>query len=240
MRILHAAVFAILFSLLFAAQPILAQWSAAPGDTARNAFGPSAAGKANQCRGACGSGCPGSCEKTVSFACQGDAGLQRIESFSCGTHQGCRVHDDCLDACLQNASDQGACQQQCDTQIMEQFGFENSASWLMGKGPYDGQINFEYTRDAPSAPEPAYRCPAGATRQCGGNAQCINADGKAVDPLFDSYPTAAGSMRVSNFSAGAVCGDEVCQQTATIEMMSPMTIFRLVVLWALERARQEQ
>ncbi len=218
MKILHVFLVGLFFSGLLAAQPAAAQWSAEPGATTRNAFGPSGAGKANQCRGACGSGCPGSCEKTVSFECQGTAGLRRIETYDCGTHEGCRVHDDCLDACLQNSPDPGNCQTQCDSSVVQQFGFENSASWLTGRGPYDGRINFEYTRDEPAAPDAGYRCPTGATRQCGGSAGCIAADGSTVDPVFDSYPASMSTMQVSNFTSGAVCGDKVCQQTATIDV----------------------
>jgi hypothetical protein len=102
---------------------------------------------------------------------------------------------------------------------MERFGFESSASWLMGSGPYDGKATFEYTRDGPSALEPAYRCPAGATRQCGSNAGCTAADGSSVDPVFDTYSgMTANAMHVSDFSAGLVCGNKVCQQTADIQV----------------------
>jgi len=219
MKILGPAIFSLLLTgtLLLAVQPAAAQWAAEPGTTTRNAFGPAAAGKANQCRGACGSGCPGSCDKEVSYECQGDAQLRRVEAYSCGTHQGCRVHDDCLDACLQNSSQAGECQTQCDAQVMERFGFESSASWLIGRGPYDGQINYEYTIAAPAAAEPAYHCPEGASRQCGGSPGCATADGTAVEPVFENYPAAKG-MRVSAFRSGSVCGDKVCQQTATIEV----------------------
>ena len=102
---------------------------------------------------------------------------------------------------------------------MERFGFESSASWLIGGGPYDGKATFEYTRNGPAAPEPAYRCPTGATRQCGDSAVCTAADGRSVDPVFDTYPSAStNAMRVSDFSSGLVCGEKVCQQTANIEV----------------------
>jgi len=219
MKILRPAIFSLLLTgtLFLPVQPAAAQWAADPGATARNAFGPGAAGKANQCRGACGSGCPGTCDKAVSYECQGNAQLRRIESYDCGTHQGCRVHDDCLDTCLQKSSQPGECQKQCDTQVMERFGFENSASWLIGRGPYDGMINFEYTIAAPASPEPAYHCPDGATRQCGGSAGCAAADGTRVEPVFENYPATNG-MRVSAFRTGLVCGEKVCQQTASIEV----------------------
>jgi len=212
-------VVAIAGSMLLVANPSAAQWASGPGSTMRNAFGPDAGGRANQCRGACGSGCPASCAKEIAYECLDTAQLRRVEILTCGTHQGCRVHDDCLDACVQSSTQSGDCQRQCDTQVMERFGFESSASWLTGAGPYDGKATFEYTRDAPGAPEPAYRCPTGATRQCGGNPGCTAADGSSVDPVFDTYPTtAANAMRVSDFSSGLVCGEKVCQQTADIQV----------------------
>ena len=204
---------------LLAAIPAHAQWSAEPGATVRNAFGPQAGNSANQCRGACGSGCPDSCAETVSYECLDSAQLRRVVTYECGTHQGCRVHDDCLDACLQDSTRGGDCQTQCDAEVMERFGFESSASWLGGGGPYDGQISFIYTRDAPSALEPAYRCPGDASRQCSGSIGCTAADGARVDPVFDSYPEAgADAMRVSAFRSGLVCGDSVCQQATDIRI----------------------
>ena len=131
--------------------PSTAQWSAEPGATVRNAFGPQAGNSANECRGACGAGCPDSCAKTVSYECQDASRLRRVGAYDCGTHQGCRVHDDCLDACLQSGAQGRSCATQCDAEIMDRFGFESAGSWLMGEGPYDGEISFEYTRDAPDA-----------------------------------------------------------------------------------------
>jgi len=203
---------------LLVATSAAAQWSADPGATVRDAFGPQAGIKANQCRGACGGGCPKSCDKAVSYECTDGSRLRQVVTYECGTHQGCRVHDDCLDACLQSGAQGGNCQQQCDADVMQRFGFESATSWLMGGGPYDGQISFEYTRDAPNALEPAYRCPDGASRQCGGSAACT-ASGKRVDPVFDAYPAAgANAMRVSAFRSGLVCGDSVCQQATDIQI----------------------
>jgi len=204
---------------LLVAVPAAAQWAAGPGATVRDAFGPQAGFKANQCRGACGSGCPDSCTKTVSFECTDAPQLRRVVTYDCGTHEACRVHDDCLDACLMNSTGGGDCQMQCDTNVMDRFGFESSASWLMGGGPYDGQISFEYTRDAPNALEPAYRCPDGATRQCSGTAGCTAANGTRVDPVFDAYPAASmNAMRVSDFLSGPACGDSVCAPAVDIRV----------------------
>jgi len=217
----HPAVLSIALAILalLIAAPATAEWAAAPGATVRNAFGPvGGGGKANQCRGACGSGCPKSCKKTVSYECTDSPRLRRLITYQCGTHQGCRVHDDCLDKCIQSGEQGNACPAQCDAEVMDRFGFEKAGSWMIGKGPFDGQINFEYSLDAPDALDPASRCPTGATRQCSGRAGCM-ANGAWVEPVFDSYPGAgAGAMHISAFRAGPACGDRVCKQLADIRV----------------------
>jgi hypothetical protein len=217
----HSAVFSIgvAFFFLAAAPPAVAQWSAESGDTVRDAFGPQSGNSANQCRGACGGGCPGSCEETVAYECMGSAQLRRIVTYDCGTHQGCRVHDDCLDACIKSGTGVSDCSVQCDADVMEKFGFESAASWLTGGGPYDGRIRFEYTRNQPGGLEPAYGCPTDATRQCSATSGCKTENGAWVDPVFNNYPAAgAGAMRVSDFRSGPACGDGVCKQAADIEV----------------------
>ena len=192
-----------------------------PGDTVRNVFGPDVGLGANQCRGACGGSCPKSCERVVYYECSGASQLRRVEAFTCGTHQGCREHDACLDNCLQSNPDSGDCQSQCDATAMEVYGFESSASWALGKGPYDGNTIFEYTRYKPAELEAAYRCPEGAKRQCGDTPGCLAANGSPVDPVFDTYPGAGSrGMRISGLRTGPLCanGDRVCEQSATISM----------------------
>ncbi len=71
-----------------------AQWAAEPGESLRNAFGPVGPGGAAQCRGACGGGCPDSCAQAVIYECAGAGQLRRVVTYDCGTHPGCRVHDD--------------------------------------------------------------------------------------------------------------------------------------------------
>jgi hypothetical protein len=199
-----------------------AESSAEAGATVRNAFGPDVGVGANQCRGACGGGCPGSCSVEVAFECVGESKLRRIEAFTCGTHQGCREHDDCLDNCLLNSSESKDCQQACDADVMEKWGFDKATPWLLGQGPYDGEITFEYSRQAPGDPEPIYRCPPGAIRQCGENVPCVGPhDGRPVDAIFDSYPaTKPGAMQISGLRAGPLCDDEerVCQQALAIRI----------------------
>ena len=195
---------------------------AAPGETVRNVFGPDVGFGANQCRGACGGGCPKSCSIAISFECMGPSQLHRVEAFTCGTHQGCREHDACLDNCLQNNPESSECQPQCDASAMEVYGFESATSWLLGKGPYDGESTFEYTRHGATELEPAYRCPDGAKRQCDDGGVCITGNGGVVDPVFDAYPAAkSGAMQISALRTGPVCKDDsdrVCEQSANIQL----------------------
>jgi hypothetical protein len=202
--------------VLLAVSPTPVYASAEPGATVRDAFGPQSGDKANQCRGACGAGCPKTCDKTVTYECTDSSQLRRVMIYDCGTHQGCRVHDDCLDACPKSGDDAAMCGTQCDAEIMDRYGFGDAGSWLIGNGPYDGRIRFEYTRDGPRAVEPVYGCPEGASRQCSGNVGCV-AEGAWVEPVFDSYP-GAGAMRVAKFRAGPACGDSVCEQSADIRI----------------------
>jgi hypothetical protein len=191
------------------------------GATVRNDFGPDVGLGANMCRGACGGGCPRSCEIVVSYECMGASQLRRVEAFTCGTHRGCREHDDCLDACIRDNPGYRDCQPQCDAKALEVYG-ASAASWLLGKGPYDGKATFEYTRQGPRAPEPAYRCPEGARRECGARPGCVTAGGGPTDPVFDAYPSAGrGGMQISRLQTGPLCGDgraRVCTHSATIQL----------------------
>jgi hypothetical protein len=112
------------------------------------------------------------------------------------------------------------CDAYCHSEAVTAYGLPNATSWASGGGPFDGPpIIFQYTRNAPNALEPAYRCPEGAQLQCNGTkGQCL-AGGASVDPVFDSYPAAgAGAMRISSFRSGHLCGDGVCQQATLIRV----------------------
>lgn len=198
-----------------------AQWAASPGETVRNSFGPTKGERASMCRGACGLGCPGSCKQRVAYECLDSERLMQVTTYICSTHQGCRDHDDCLDACAQNQEPGFDCDAYCHTDAVNAYGLPNATSWAGGGGPFDGPpILFEYTRDAPNAPEPAFRCPDGAQLQCnGGKGQCSAEGGVSAVPVFDSYPSAGpGAMRVSGFRSGRLCGDRVCEQTNLIRV----------------------
>lgn len=199
----------------------LAQWAAQPGARVRNEFGPSNGTSATVCRGACGAGCPSSCAAGVAYECTAEDGLRRVRTYRCGTHPGCREHDDCLDRCLQENARGFDCQTRCHSEAIERYGFEDATSWAGGGGPYEGEaITFEYTRDAPSSPEPGFRCPDGSRRECAdGSARCVATDGSTVDPVFDSYSSPGpDAMRVSGFRAGPLCGDHVCEQSSDIQV----------------------
>ncbi len=219
---LAAAALGWVILLVLALNPLAALSAAERGATVRNVFGPDVGLGANQCRGACGGGCPKSCKLEVAYECMGAAQLRRVEAFTCGTHKGCREHDDCLDNCLQHNPNSQDCQPQCDAKAMQLYGFESSASWALGKGPYDGETTFEYTRHGPAELEAAYRCPEGARRQCDASSVCIAANGSPVDPVFDAYPAAnASGMRISALRTGPLCAgeaDKVCEQSANIRM----------------------
>lgn len=212
--------------LLPAAAP--AQWSAQPGDTVRNAFGPMPGTQGSMCRGACGKGCPDVCNEAVAFECLDAGRMRRVVSYTCRTHQGCRDHDDCLDACRQNAHGLD-CDTYCHTEIIEAWGLEQAASWAIGSGPFDqAPIRFEYTQHSPGVHEPAFQCPEGARFECSsGLGRCLAASGAAVEPVFDSYPAAGpGAMRVSGFRSGRLCGERVCEQASLIKVTGQDTCER--------------
>lgn len=205
-------------ALLLDAPPAHAQPSPEPGATIRNDFGPKVGNRANQCRGACGAGCPKTCSTSVAYECVDSSRLRRVTVYDCGTHRACRVHDDCLDACLYDAAQGGDCQARCDAEVIEGFGLD-AASWLVGGGPYDGRITYEYTRDDAAALEPLYSCPSGASLQCTGTVGCLAADGTRVAPAFDTYPAGRpGAMRISAFQAGPACGNGVCEHAEDIRV----------------------
>jgi hypothetical protein len=198
----------------------MAEWASQPGDTVRNTFGPLKGENASVCRGACGLGCPSSCKQRTVYECQDSERMLRVNTYICSTHEGCRVQDDCLDACTQNQAEGFDCQTYCHSEAVNAYGLPNASSWAGGGGPFDGPpIVFEYTRDTPNGLEPAFRCPEGTQLQCsGGKGQCMAANG-AVEPVFDSYPGAgAGAMQISSFRAGPLCGDSVCQQATVIRV----------------------
>jgi hypothetical protein len=217
---------AVIFALAVLLPPdSAAQWSAGPGETVRNAFGPSKNQHASVCRGACGMDCPSSCEQDEEFQCAGAGALIRVQTYSCGTHLGCRQHDDCLDNCSQQHGEGYDCQAECHAEAVEDWGLENSTSWATGGGPFDGDpITFEYTSKTPGGPEAIYRCPEGARQECTPERDGCRTGGKPVEPVFDSFAGGSAALvRVTDFRSGRVCTvggqpSSVCEHGADIKV----------------------
>lgn len=110
-----------------------------------------------QCRGACGAACPETCrsvpavEKCLEWqdsdgtwhykVCRWDGLIE------CGSHAGCRAHDDCYDGC-----ESALCRRGCDWQCVRDNGAANCNSWRQGNGPYDSWISYgpgTFTEDGP-------------------------------------------------------------------------------------------
>lgn len=87
-------------TMILAPAMSFAQWAADPGTTVRNEFGPRIGDGASTCRGACGGGChPANCEPDVYLECVSGSHFRIVRTYDCGTNDGCREHDDCLDEC---------------------------------------------------------------------------------------------------------------------------------------------
>lgn len=157
--------------------------------------------------------------------CSSASTLTRIKTYECGTHEGCRVHDDCLDQCSQQHAAGYDCAAECHAEAVEIYGLEQAGSWALGGGPFDAEpVRFEYSRDTPAAPEATYTCPAGSQQVCSkAGAQCLE-DGSAVDPVFNSYTgTGTGELYISGFRSGRVCLDgnnptSVCEPAVDISI----------------------
>ncbi len=93
-------VIALALAWLLAPSTALAQWAAEPDTTVRNEFGPLIGDGATTCRGACGGGChPANCEPGAYWECVDASHFRVVRTYDCGTNEGCREHDDCLDEC---------------------------------------------------------------------------------------------------------------------------------------------
>jgi len=105
-------------------------------------------GSGSTCRGACGSGCPDTCQARPDIIrCLPDPNDENAHVFvrysdviECGTHVGCRMHDDCFDECYDKYGEESViapCHDACSAAIAVSFG-PQSAAWAFGYGPYDG------------------------------------------------------------------------------------------------------
>jgi hypothetical protein len=156
----------------------------------------------------------------MTYECIANERLHEVRAFICGTHQGCREHDDCLDRCTQRHGAKFDCDTQCHSEAVSRYGLETAVSWAGAGGPFDDEtITFEYTREGPDDPSPAFRCPEGASLECTGDEGRCLAEGDEVAPVFDSYPsTGSDGMRISEFKSGPLCGDAVCKQATDIRV----------------------
>ena len=202
-----------------------AQWSASAGDTVRNEFGPAKNGKASACRGACGMACPSSCEQQTQFECAGAGTLKRVKTYRCGTHQGCREHDDCLDRCSRDREAGFDCQTECNASAVEDWGVEMTSSWALGGGPHDDEpILFEYSMDQLAGPEAVYSCPKGSRQQCTAGPDGCMANGDSVEPVFSTFVGGGpGAIWVSGFRSGQVClkdgkPSSICKDVVDIQV----------------------
>ena len=151
-----------------------AQWAAEPGTTVRNEFSPHVA----LCRGACGPDCPDTCEESFDWECVDSSHFRVVRTYECGTHPGCREHDDCLDRCaveIPGSTEGGAfyyseCARACHAGCVVSYGAVSCGPWTKGHEaplhPFDGSTRFEYTKNAPGDEEAVYRCPDGMRLAC--------------------------------------------------------------------------
>jgi hypothetical protein len=169
---------------LTAAAPVEAQYR-------RNQFGPTGA----TCRDACGPDCPSTCDTRRYKECIDDRRYRHVTRHTCGTHQGCRDHDRCLDNCAAaGVSQEGLdfitaqCNRECHMLAhhwaMEQYGTARGTqyvnSWRTGGGPYTGQGTWEYTKDSPDGRERIGQCPD--CTQCWDNGRCRVLPGMRCEP----------------------------------------------------------
>lgn len=101
-------------------------------------------GEGPSCRGACGAGCPSSCERHETYRqtfVEGDTlfVVEYPNPIFCRTHRGCQDHDDCFDKCVQagETSMVGACHNVCSSEASSRWGIHNTMQWMFGYGPAD-------------------------------------------------------------------------------------------------------
>jgi len=124
----------------------------------------------SKCRWACGGDCPDSCvdhDDVIVWAPDPIGGgyykLTYSGVISCGTHEGCRWHDDCFDMCAQHYGESDwweHCHMHCNAVVADRYpvlvtsdGIEVLPwiSWQGGGGPYDGWFLYS---DPPTAEGP--------------------------------------------------------------------------------------
>lgn len=101
------------------------------------------------CRGACGSNCPDTCtHEADQVICVPDStGTCHVTYtytgvLSCGSHAGCRTHDDCYDACEAAGDTLGFCHRGCDLDCKSHYDLSTCVGWAQGHGPFDRMLRF--------------------------------------------------------------------------------------------------
>ncbi len=102
------------------------------------------------CRGACGPDCPPTCTHAPDVVvCLPDATRSCHYTFTyhdvqeCGSHLGCRIHDDCYDACAcVGDCYTDPCHRNCDLQCFAVYGTTQCNEWRKGNGPFDSHIQY--------------------------------------------------------------------------------------------------
>jgi len=102
------------------------------------------------CRWACGGDCPDTCvdhDDVVVWVLEPIFGGYYKFSYSgviaCGTHEGCRWHDDCFDQCAETFGESEAwepCHMGCNAYVVDRYDAGRGYSWSRGYGPYDGWL----------------------------------------------------------------------------------------------------
>jgi hypothetical protein len=100
-----------------------------------------------RCRGTCGAGCDSrSCTTEYEWTCVADGTKQAQRVKTCGTHEGCRVHDSCYDSCNDywgcGTWAAASCRRACDNQCTAVNSELDCASWMQGGEPYDEVISY--------------------------------------------------------------------------------------------------
>ena len=106
----------------------------------------------NNCRGACGAGCPDTAKSLEDITIRIPDPLNDMFHYlliypgvkECGTHAACRWHDACFDQCKLWGEDSkiGPLHNLCSDKVVDRYGLIDGGTWMLGYGPYDGYFIF--------------------------------------------------------------------------------------------------
>lgn len=160
----------------------------------RNEFAPVSGAT---CRDACGPDCPSGCDTWRYKECIDDRRYRHVTRYTCGVHQGCRMHDACLDKCAAAGVPQvdeefltADCNRTCHEEAVawatERFGVIDgpiaALSWVAGRGPQSSKGIWEYTKDSPEGPERIGEC--AECTYCWDNGRCRVRPGQQCEPCL--------------------------------------------------------